>query len=117
MRIRTQITRLAHERGMTAAEIARRLGLYRSNLSAMDAGRRMGSLRILGRIAQILDCSPADLIEAGPAAEEIRIFRRGSLNEALRKRDVEALDGLKKTWVHAALLAWQRHYRNVRKRR
>jgi DNA-binding Xre family transcriptional regulator len=94
---------------MTAAEVARRLRLYRSNLSAMDAGTRSVSLKGLARVARLLDCSPGDLIEVRWATER-PIFREARLNELLRKRELEALEGSERGWVHAALLAWQRHY-------
>lgn len=110
MGIRTRIIETARERGTTAAEVARVLGLYRSNLSAMDAGRRSVSLQAIARIARFLDCSPGDLIEIcwAPAAD---LFRSRTLNRKLHKRDLGTPDGSEKGWVHTAMLAWQRHYR------
>ena len=110
MRIRTCIRRTARQRGMTAAEIARRLGLHRSNLSAADAGRRALSLRALGRIADVLACSPGELVECAEAAGR-PIFRSALLNVRLAARDAELADGTERGWVHAVALAWQRHYR------
>lgn len=110
MRIRTCIRRVARERGMTAAEVARRLRLYRSNLSATDAGKRSVSLRALGRIADVLACSPGELLERVDAADR-PVFRRSSLTVRLVGRDASLVDGAERTWVHAVLLAWQRHYR------
>ena len=94
---------------MTAAEVARRLGWYRSNLSAMDAGSRRASVTMLTRVAEVLNCSPGELLEVrwGP---EHPIFRRELLNVRLHERDVGTPDGLEKGWVHSAQLAWQRHY-------
>ena len=40
MRVSTRIKAETRARGLTVAELARRLGWYRSNLSAIDAGRR-----------------------------------------------------------------------------
>ena len=113
MDIRTRITAVARARGLTAAEVARRLGGYRSNLSAMDAGTRSVSLRALARIAQILDCSPGDLLEAGGAAQT-SVFRQSRLNRRLEARERAHPDGTEKGWVHTTLLAWQRHYRGRR---
>ena len=109
MRIRTCITRVARERGMTAAAVARRLRLYRSNLSAMDAGRRAISLQALGRIAEVLTCTPGELLERGDAAEPV-VFRQLQLRRLLARREAGLVDGAERTWVHATLLAWQRHY-------
>ena len=114
MVIRTRITQMAHERGLSAAEVARRLKLYRSNLSAMDAGKRSVSLKTLGRIAKFLGCSPGDLIEVMWDPQR-PLFKNPSINRWLKERDWGTPDGSQKEWVHGALLAWQRHYRSIRK--
>lgn len=116
MRIRTRIASIARERGMTAAEVARKLGLYRSNLSAMDAGRRTISLRKLGEIAKFLNCSPSDLIEASEG-EEALPFRNQKLIRQIEERERSFPDGTERGWVHNVLLAWQRHYKAPRVRR
>lgn len=115
MRIRTRITTEARARGFTAAELARRLGGYRSNLSAMDAGRRAVSIRTLARIAQVLGCSPAELLDASPGAQR-PLFRQQRLNAQLLARDLGASHGTEKGWVHQAQLAWRRHYGSARRR-
>ena len=107
---------MAHARGLTAAEVARRLGWYRSNLSGMDAGRRSISLRTLARLSRLLGCSPGDLLEISCWPER-PVFPRAQLNERLRERDRRNTDGLEKGWVHAVQLAWVRHYRAARRSR
>jgi DNA-binding Xre family transcriptional regulator len=94
---------------MTVAEVARRSGLYRSNLSAMDAGRRAVSLRLLERLGRLLACSPGELLE-GNWTPQRPLFRRPALERALEARDRGLTDGLERGWVHTTLLAWQRHY-------
>jgi len=108
MDVRTRIRLEARARGMTAAEVARRLGGYRSNLSAMDAGRRPVSIRGLARVAALLGCSPADLIEVGPDLEA-PLFGSARLEARLLQREADAADGAEKGWVHAVRVAWCRH--------
>lgn len=109
MRIHTNITKTARERGFNAAEVSRRLGWYRSNVSAMDAGKRSVSLKALAEIAALLDLSPADLLETAPPAHAA-LFRKKQLMEKLQKKDFGMHDGTKREWVHAVMLAWQHHH-------
>ena len=113
MRIRTRITTEARARGFTAAELARRLGWYRSNISAMDAGRRSVSLRALAKLGQLIGCSPSELLDVVRDVEPPP-FSETRLNERLAERDRRAEDGQEKGWVHAVQLAWLRHYRRQR---
>lgn len=110
MRIRTCIRKVARERGTTAAALARRLGLYRSNISALDAGTRACSLRALAQVAAALGCSPGELLERVPEGNPA-VFRAKELNARLAARQAAVVDGTERGWVHTALLAWQRHYR------
>ena len=95
---------------MTVADIARRLKLHRSNLSAADAGRRTLSLKGLSRIADVLGCAPGELVERAGAGGR-PLFRPARLNARLAARDAGLVDGTECTWVHTVVLAWQRHYR------
>jgi len=75
----------------------------------MDAGRRSVSLRLLGRVARLLDCGLGDLLE-GTGVPQRPVFRHPALTHALEARDQGLVDGRECGWVHTALLAWQRHY-------
>ena len=77
MMIRTRIAEVAHARGLTVRELARRLKLYPSNLSLTDAGRRRPSLRLLARLAEALDCSPGELLTTA-SVPRLRSSRLGS---------------------------------------
>ncbi len=98
---------------MTAAGVARRLKLYPSNISAMDAGKRSVSLKTLARIGRLLDCSPADLIHVA-WVPQTPLYRSRAVNLWVRERDLGTPDGSQKGWVHSATLAWQRHYRSAK---
>lgn len=111
---RTCIKQMARQRGMTVAEVARRLRWYPSNLSAMDAGTRAVSLKALARVAELLGCSPADLVEVVPPPEP-PAFRKQRMAQWIQMREQETPDGVDRSWTHAALLAWQRHYRTIRR--
>ena len=112
MQIRTRIQLVARQRGMTVADLARKLGLYQSNLSAMDAGKRSVSIRMLARLARSLDCSPVELLEVRSEADA-PVFRQPLLNQRLAEREAATPDGSDRTAVHRLLWAWQRHYRAV----
>lgn len=109
--IRTRIAQVAHARGLTVRELARGLKLYPSNLSLTDAGTRRPSVRLLARLATALDCSPGELLTTQPPAAPA-LFRRAALNAALQAR-ADVPDGTDRSWTHAVLLAWQRHYRHT----
>lgn len=81
----------------------------------MDAGTRSVSLKALARLAEVLACSPADLLEA-KRGSEAPVFRHARVNAHLQERDLGTPDGIEKEWVHAAQLAWRRHYRTADRR-
>ena len=109
--IRTRIAEMAHARGLTVRELARRLQLYPSNLSLADAAKRRPSLRLLARLAAALDCNPGELLTAVSPAEP-PLFRRAALNAALDAL-AQIPDGTERGWTHTVLLAWQRHQRHI----
>ena len=113
MTFHTCIKKTAKECGLTMVEVARQLGLYPSNLSAMDSGSRAVSLRTLNRIAQLLDCGLGDLLEV-TESPNVPVFRQRDLDRRLKTRDLGIADGTERGWVHTTLLAWQRHYKASR---
>lgn len=114
MPTQTRIRAVARERGLSASEVARRLGMFKSNLSALDAGKRSISLQALDRIAKLLRCSVSDLIETSPPRQN-PLFSSPVLLDSLKQRDLGVPDGTERLWVHKVLLAWQRHYRQARR--
>lgn len=114
MPIRTRITEAAQQRGLTAAEVSRKLKLYPSNISAMDSGRRSVSVHLLERVAHVLGCSVSDLLETKAVTERALFPNR--MMKRLRELDESGEDGADKTWIHRTLFVWQRHYLKNRKR-
>ncbi|MBI4398679.1 MAG: helix-turn-helix domain-containing protein [Candidatus Omnitrophica bacterium] len=109
MKIRTCIAASTHQRGIRTAQLTKRLGLYRSNISLMDAGKRPLSLKLLTRIARFLKCNPLDLLMVHktprtPFARSRRFVKK------LRDREDQLEEGTNCQWVNNILLAWQRHY-------
>ena len=113
MGMRTRIKEASKERGWTVKELAQRLNLYPSNLSAIDSGNRPVSLRLLSRIAECLDCGLGDLLEITWGAQKDP-FDRPDLALRLKMRDVGTADGSERLWVHNVILSWQRHYQKAR---
>ena len=109
MSLCTRITNIAHERGTNAAELSRKLHLFRSNISLMDAGKRSVSLQLLERVAMFLGCSPVDLLERQTVSSQV--FNNKKKMNRILELDRRAPDGSEKAWVHANILAWQNHYR------
>jgi transcriptional regulator with XRE-family HTH domain len=71
------LRRLRAERGVAAAELARRAGTSRATLSQLEAGEGNPTLDTLYALATALDASLADLIAPPPAAEPPRVVRAG----------------------------------------
>ncbi len=113
--VRTHIRGEALLRGMTLTEVAKKLGLYLSNLSAMDSGTRPVSLRQLSKIAQFLHCGVGDLILG--SEEERPLFHEKALDRAVDKIEALSEDGTDKSWVPKVTLAWNRHYVKAKKKR
>ncbi len=77
------------ERKFTQEELARRAGISRPNLSAIERGRREVSLRILRAVAAALEINPGMLVDGtapGPAT-------RGLLSREALERVADAVVG------------------------
>ncbi len=113
--VRTVLKEEAALRGMTLTELSERLGLYLSNLSGMDGGKRSVSLKRLSRIARLLHCGVEDLIVS--SEREQHLFGEKSLNKALERMEQSNEDGTDKSWVPKVMLSFNRHYARKRRRR
>ena len=107
MEKRLKIKEVAKERGVTLSSIAGKLGIPRSNMSAIASGARGVSLRTLRKISRILDCGIDDLIfsEKHPP-----FFKDKKLQIFLKTVESQNYDGIDKTWVDRLMLAQKIHY-------
>lgn len=109
MKTQFRIKEAVKERGMTLSEIAKRLGIHRSNMSAIASGARGVSLKVLQKICHVLDCSLDELILS---KKDFPVFDcKGE--SLLRRMKAENYDGMDKAWVHNVMLAQTAHYKNV----
>lgn len=61
MKVMLRLKEAARERGLTLSGIAKKLGIHRSNMSAIASGSRGVSLIMLKKISRILDCGTDEL--------------------------------------------------------
>jgi transcriptional regulator with XRE-family HTH domain len=66
----TNLRRLRHERGLSQDDLAYEAEVSRSYLSQLEKGAFYASLKIIGKIADVLKVEPAELLKLPP--------RRGS---------------------------------------
>jgi len=65
-------------------------------------------LKTLSRIGQLLGCGLGDLLETTWGGDR-PVYRDRALAKKLAERDEGTPDGVERGWVHAVMLAWQRH--------
>lgn len=111
-RVRFHIKEYAHEQGMRLGDLARKLRMPLSNLSAIASGRRSVSISLLSRIAKLLNCCVSELFEEKSIATEI--YQDEDSNREVLRIAEENYPGIEKGWVHRVMLAHHNHYRNVR---
>ena len=105
-----RIKDVAKERGMTLSEVARKLGMPRSNMSAIASGSRGVSLEVLYRISNILDCGIEELFLP---KEDQPVFKNKKTQALLDAVEDQNYDGIDKTWVDNIMLAQKMHYGSI----
>ena len=110
MKNRLNIKKIAKERGMTLVEVARKMGIYRSNMSAIASGARGISLDMLKKMCLILDCSIDELVKEH---KEPTVFVQNEVQNELEKIDKSSNNGADKTWVNLLMLATMNHYKRA----
>ena len=58
----TNLRRIRHEKGLSQDELAYEAKISRSYLSQLEKGEFYASLKIIGRIANVLKTEPADFL-------------------------------------------------------
>ena len=58
----TNLRRIRHERAMSQDDLAYEAGVSRSYLSQLEKGAFYASLKIIGKLADVLKIEPADLL-------------------------------------------------------
>lgn len=107
-----RIKERAKERGVALSGIAKKLGIHRSNMSAIASGSRGVSLKMLEKISRILQCSIDDLIGQ---KKHPPIFRKKNLEVLLSDIEKANYDGIDKTWVDRLMFAQKMHYKTARR--
>lgn len=114
MKLVLRIKKAADDRGITLSSIARKLGIHRSNMSAIASGSRGVSLKTLKKIGHILGCDISELIVP---ERHTPVFRSKALESKLRHIEEKNYDGIDKSWVDNIMVAWRIHYgkaKNIR---
>jgi transcriptional regulator with XRE-family HTH domain len=62
----TNLRRLRHARGLSQDDLAYEAEISRSYLSQLEKGVFYASLKIVGKIAEVLGVQPAELLELPP---------------------------------------------------
>lgn len=109
-----KIKEVAKDRGMTLTGIAKKLGMPRSNMSAIASGARGVSLKVLHKISRILDCSMDELMLS---EKHSPIFKDKKTQSLLRIVESQNYDGIDKSWVDRIMLAQKMHYGAVKRTR
>ncbi len=70
MPIVISLDRMLAERGMTSAELARRMGMSEVNISNIKMGKiKAVRLSTLDKLTDVLECGPEDIVVKVPAEE------------------------------------------------
>jgi transcriptional regulator with XRE-family HTH domain len=94
-RIGARLRALRLRAGLTQVELAQRIGCTHQQLQKYETGANRLAAGRLMRLAEALDCSPAELLESEapkrPRGTEARIARLFELVRSLPRRDVMVL--------------------------
>lgn len=108
---RFRIKQYAQGQGLRLGELARKLRMPLSNLSAIASGRRSVSVQLLSRIAGLLNCGVSELFEEVGVDP---VFKDKRMTQALRELENANPLGIDKGWTHRLTFAQQKHFKGIR---
>jgi transcriptional regulator with XRE-family HTH domain len=73
----TNLRRLRHERAMSQDDLAYEAGISRSYLSQLEKGAFYASLKIIGKIAEVLKAEPGEFLRLPEKGKTSRKRPRG----------------------------------------
>ena len=74
----TTLRRVRHEKAMSQDDLAYEAGISRSYLSQLEKGAFYASLKIIGKLADVLEVTPAELLRLPEKRKSPRKNARGS---------------------------------------
>lgn len=73
MPVRITLDAMLARRGMTARELAARVGISETQMSLFRSGKVKGiRFRTLAKLCAVLDCAPGDLLGYAPDPDDLR---------------------------------------------
>lgn len=97
----------ARKRGFTLSSLAKKLGMARSNMSAISSGARGISIDKLKKITDILYCGIDEL----DTRKEYPMFKNKQIEVNLRLVEERNYDGIDKSWVSRLMYIHNAHYK------
>ena len=107
-----RIKKVCHSRGYKVTDLCRKLGLYKSNLSLADSGRRTLSISKLEKIVKFLGCSFDDIISTSKSY--YKPYDNPEMNRRIALIENAPYQKDDKAWVFNVLLARRQFFDKVK---
>ena len=111
--MRYRIKKVCHSRGYKVADLCEKLGLYKSNLSLADSGKRTLSISKLEKIVKFLGCSFDDIISTSKRYQ--KPYDNPEMNRRIALIEDAPYQKKDKAWVLNVLLARRQFFDKVKK--
>lgn len=110
-----RIKEACHSRGYKVAELCKKLGFYKSNISLIDSGKRSLSISKLERIVKFLGCSFNDVISTSKTYREP--YDNPEMNRKIALIQNAPYQKEDKAWVFNVFFARREFFDKVKKGR